>query len=208
MKIPYLIVLVTLLSVGCTPRLFKKSWANEIAPENFAARFETSKGVFEIQVNRKLSPRAADRFYQLVKHRYFDNGIFYRVNPGFVVQFGNSASLTNAKWHEIKVPDEPVIQGNDKGYLSFARGGKNSRSTDLFINLDNNNRLDTINYGNVKGFPAFGKVSKGVEIVESLYSGYADTTMDTLNLMYTDKEKFMALFPQLDVVKSAYLIEL
>lgn len=207
MKIRYLIVLVTLLLASCTPRLFKKSWTNEIAPENYAARFETSKGVFEIQVNRKLSPRAADRFYQLVKHRYFDKGIFYRVNPGFVVQFGNSDSVTNAKWHEIKVPDEPVIQGNDKGYLSFARGGKNSRSTDLFINLDNNNRLDTINYGNVKGFPSFGKVSKGMEVVESLYSGYADTIMDTLNLMYTDKEKFMTLFPQLDVVKSAYLIE-
>ncbi len=207
MKIRCLTVLVILISVGCAPRLFRKGWANEIAPENYAARFETSKGNFEIQVNRKLSPKAADRFYQLVKHRYFDNGIFYRVNPGFVAQFGSSDSIANAKWLETMVPDEPVIQGNDKGNLSFARGGKNSRSTDLFINLDNNNRLDTINYNNVKGFPSFGKVSKGMEVVESLYSGYADTTMDTLHLMYSDKEKFMRIFPQRDAIKSAYLID-
>lgn len=207
MKNRYLLLISIILFIGCSPKLFKKSWANEIAPENYNTRFETSKGIFDIEVNRKLSPRAADRFYQLVKHHYFDDGIFYRVNPGFVAQFGNSDTLTSNALSIIAVQDEPVIQGNDKGTLSFGRGGKESRSTDLFINLENNNRLDTLNYNEVKGFPTFGKVTKGMEIVESLYSGYADTTMDSLNLMYDNRKEFLKLFSQLDIIQKVYLIE-
>jgi peptidyl-prolyl cis-trans isomerase A (cyclophilin A) len=84
--------------------------------------------------------------------------------------------------------------------LSFAEGGLESRTTDLFINLGNNQRLDTIFYNDVRGFPSFGRVANGMEVVTSLYSGYADNTMDALATMYTDREVFLQIFPKLDTI--------
>ena len=202
-----LILLLIVLTFGCSPKTFNIKWTKEIAPENFAARFETSKGNFEIAIKRRLSPNAADRFYQLVKHDYFDNSLFYRVNPGFVAQFGGNDSIAYKKWNSVKVPDEQVKQSNTKGTFSFARGGKDTRTSDLFINLGNNARLDTIFYNEVRGFPSFGKVTYGMEVVEKLYSGYSDTTMEHFDLMMTNRNEFLKKFPELDVIEKAYLIE-
>ena len=193
-------LILVLLLANCSPRSFTKRWTKDSAPDTFGVVFETSKGTFEVEVSRNLSPKAADRFYQLVKHNYFDNQLFYRVNPGFVAQFGSSDKKMIDHWSSIEVPDEAVVQGNEKGTLSFGRGGPNSRTTELYLNLSDNHRLDTIFYNDVKGFPTFGKVKKGMHIVEALYSGYADTTMDTLHLMYTDRERFLTLFPKLDTL--------
>ncbi len=204
-KIFFLFSLV--LICACSPKVFKHKWTNEVAPEKFKTRFETTKGPFEIEITRISSPLAVDRFYQLVKHQYFNNALFYRVNPGFVAQFGSSDSISQKQWNAVRVPDEEVIQGNNKGALSFARSGKETRTTDLFINLEDNNRLDTINYNGVKGFPAFGKVTKGMSVVESLYSGYADTTMSDFNLMYKNRTEFLKKFPKLEVIQKVYLID-
>ncbi len=206
MKKLFLSFLVLILA-SCGPKIFKSVWTQEIAPENYAVRFETTKGDFELEITRGLSPKAADRFYQLVKHHYFDNSIFYRVNPGFVAQFGSSDSLKYNAWNAVKVPDEKTIQSNEKGTLSFARGGKNTRTTDLFINLKNNAYLDSIDYSEVVGFPSFGKVTSGMEVLESLYDRYADTTMSSLDLMYTDRQEFLKKFPELDLIHKAYFLE-
>ncbi len=188
------------LNLGCSSSKFKKNWTKTQAPETFTTKFRTSKGDFKVAVERKLSPKAADRFYQLVKTRYFDNILFYRVNPGFVAQFGSHDSTIYNAWNGHKIPDEPVLQGNDKGTLSFARGGKESRGTDLFINLSDNNRLDTLNYNSVKGFPTFGKVTQGMEVLEALYDGYSDTSMEDLDLMYKDLNAFIKKYPKLDTI--------
>ncbi|MFD0798196.1 peptidylprolyl isomerase [Maribacter chungangensis] len=194
----YFLVFVGIL--GCSPKVFQKKWTKKIAPESYTVQFETSKGNFEIDVTRSLSPYAADRLYQLVTNRYFDGQLFYRVNPGFVAQFGSSNKAAYDSWNSIPVPDEAVVQGNEKGTLSFARGGPESRTTDLFINLGNNQRLDTIFYNDVRGFPSFGRVVEGMEVVTALYSGYADTTMKDMELMYTDKKAFLQKFPKLDSI--------
>ncbi len=199
--------ILLVLIISCAPKVFKAEWAEEIAPGTFVVRFETSKGNFDVETIRNLSPKAADRFYQLVKHRYFDNGIFYRVNPGFVAQFGSSDTVAGKNWSAIKIPDEKVVQGNFRGTLSFGRGGKETRSTDLYINLGDNSRLDTLLYNGVRGFPSFGKVISGMNVVDSLYSGYADTTMDTLDLMYSNRVEFSRHFPKLDLIKKVYLIK-
>ena len=202
-----LIALLIVFTFGCSPKTFNIKWTKENAPENYATRFETSKGNFDIAVERRLSPKAADRFYQLVKHNFFDNSLFYRVNPGFVAQFGGNDSIAYKKWNSVKVPDEAVKQGNTKGTFSFARGGKGTRTSDLFINLGDNSRHDTIFYNEVRGFPSFGKITKGMEFVEKLYSGYSDTTMEHFDLMMTNREEFLKKFPELDVIEKAYLIE-
>ncbi len=201
------IALLVIIFIGCSPAIFKSKWTKEIAPETYVTRFETTKGNFDIKVTRKLSPMAADRFYQLVKHRYFDNGMFYRVNPGFVAQFGSSDQTNYRDWNNIKVADESVLQGNQRGTLSFGRGGKETRTTDLFINLGDNSRLDTIFYNDVRGFPTFGKVVNGIAVVDSLYNGYADTTMSSLDMMYENRAAFTKKFPKLDSIHKVYLIK-
>lgn len=202
-----LFVLIVVIQISCTKPAFNQKWANEKAPENFITRFETSKGKFDIQINRADSPKAVDRFYQLVNHQFLDSTIFYRVVPNFVAQFGISDTLRMSKWQKIRVPDEEVRVSNTKGALSFARGGKESRSSDLFINLKDNLRLDTLNYNNVKGFPAFGKVINGMKVVESLYSGYGDQVMPVYDTLSVNRTRFLNAFPKLDLINKVYIIK-
>lgn len=199
-------ILLMIVAVGCQQPKFKPEWAREQSPEQFTAKFETTKGDFTIAVERNLSPKAADRFYQLVKHGYYDNAIFYRVVKDFVAQFGNTDTLVMNQWRKIKIPDEPVRLGNLKGTVSFARDGKETRDLDLFINLNNNSALDTLNYQGVKGFPAFGKVTSGMENVEKLYSGYGENTMDDKNL-YQNRGQFYQSYPKLDLINKAYIAD-
>ncbi len=186
--------------------MFQAKWASEIAPETFVARFETSKGNFDIEVQRIWSPKAADRFYQLVKYEYFNRGIFYRVIPDFVAQFGSSDTISKNRWNSIKLPDEKVVLGNTKGTLSFARSGKETRATDLYINLKDNSRLDTINYNDVVGFPAFGRIIKGMEVVNDIYSGYEGKSASKLELLYSERRKYFEEFPELDTIQKVYFI--
>lgn len=199
-------IFLSMLFVNCRKPVFKSKWTNETSPENFTARFETSKGNFDILVTREWSAKAADRFYQLLKHHYYDNAIFYRVVPGFVAQFGNSDTIKMRNWEKFKVPDEQVIHGNEKGTLSFARGDKETRGTELFINFNDNQFLDTLNYAGVKGFPAFGKVTKGMESVDSIYSGYEEATMKKMDTFYINRSQFLNSFPKLDVIRRAYIL--
>lgn len=193
----YTLLLLALILAAC---------ASKQAPETFTAKFVTTKGNFEVQVERHYSPHAADRFYRLLKSGYFDNTAFYRVVPGFVVQFGNTDTLALKKWEDLKVPDEEVKMGNTRGTISFARGGKETRAADLFINLQDNTRLDTILYEGVRGFPAFGRVTKGMETVEQLYGSYGDATMEDPNL-YANPALFRKAFPELDTIKKAYVLK-
>ncbi|HVZ95531.1 MAG TPA: peptidylprolyl isomerase [Chitinophagaceae bacterium] len=202
-----LLFICTIVCVSCAPKIFKPEWVSEKSPEKFTARFETTKGIFDIEIERKWSPQAADRMYQLVKHHYFDDAVFYRVVPGFVVQFGGSDSVKNQAWQKNIVPDEPVLLSNKKGTLSFARSGKDSRSADVYINLADNLRLDTFDYSGVKGFPAFGMVTKGMDVVESLYDGYGEKTMDKLDTMYINRTRFLGMFPELDKINKAYILK-
>jgi peptidyl-prolyl cis-trans isomerase A (cyclophilin A) len=202
-----LLILFTVAFVCCSKPVFDPKWASEQAPEKFSARFETSKGNFEIAVERRYSPKAADRFYQLVKHGYFDNAIFYRVVEDFVVQFGNTDTTEMNQWRTVKIPDEPVLLSNRKGTVSFARDGKESRDLELFINLADNTKLDTIDFNGVRGFPAFGNVTKGMDVVESLYAGYGEETMANYENMYLNRALFYKTYPRLDLIKKAYLIE-
>ena len=202
------LLLASLLFLGCSKSTFSPNWVKEKSPEVFQARFETSKGDFEIEINRDLSPNAADRIYQQLKHKFYDNILFYRVVPNFVVQFGplDSTKIVNT-WDKFKVKDEIVKGSNVKGAISYARSGPDSRGSHLFINLKDNKRLDTVYYNKVKGFPAFGKVTKGMSVVEQLYSGYSNETMKVFDSLATQRKEFMTRFPKLDSIKKAYIIK-
>lgn len=191
---------------ACAPKTFQSKWTREKAPAVFHARFETSKGSFEIEVTRMQSPLAADRLYQLIHHHYFDNVLFYRVVPEFVAQFGQTDSLAIAKWEKFKIPDEPLLNSNLKGTISFARAEKETRGTQIFINLKDNIQLDTLNYAGVKGFPVFGKVISGMDVVSALYNGYGNNTLEEAFSPTYVRQSFLVKFPKVDSIKRAYLI--
>ena len=113
---------------------------NDVAPATFRATFETSGGPFVIEVTRAWAPKGADRFYNLVKYGYFDGARFFRVVPKFMVQFGiNGDPKLNAVWSEANFADDPVVQSNKRGFVTFAkRQQPNSRSTQIFINFKDN----------------------------------------------------------------------
>lgn len=202
------ILLVSFLALSCGKQVFNPSWLEEKAPETFQARFETSKGNFEIGFERNLSPKAVDRVYQQIKHHFYDHTLFYRVVPNFVVQFGHMDSTKTANnWDKFKVEDEMVKGSNIKGTISYARAGKNSRGNHLFINLKDNKRLDTIFYNQVKGFPTLGKVTKGMEVVEKLYGVYGNKTMKVYDSLAVNRIEFLKMFPELDSIHKVIIIK-
>lgn len=171
-----------------------------LAPDSFQVRFETSRGPFTVEVTRSLSPLGADRFYALVTTGYFTGVRFFRVVPGFVVQFGmNGDPRLNAMWADRKIPDEPVKETNAKGTIVFATSGPNTRSNQLFINLADNPRLDGM------GFTPFGRVVDGMNVVESIYSGYGESP-DQDQITASGNAYLERMFPKLDYIKSATVV--
>ena len=141
----------------------------EQAPATYKARFDTSKGVFVIDVRREWAPLGADRFYNLVKNGFYDDNRFFRVISGFMVQFGiNGNPQVSTPWRNAQIKDDPVKQSNKRGYITFATAGPNSRTTQVFINFGDNDRLDSL------GFAPFGQVSTGMNVVDQLYSEYGE----------------------------------
>lgn len=144
--------------------------AAETAPDEYKVRFETTEGDMVVEVKREWSPIGADRFYNLVNIGYFDDVRFFRNIAGFMVQFGvNGYPAANAVWSESRIQDEPVVLGNDRGVITFAKcGAPNCRSTQLFINHKSNNGLDR------QGFSGFGRVVEGMDVVDKLYDCYGE----------------------------------
>jgi len=180
------------------------STAEAHAPDSYKVHFDTSKGAFILEVNRSWAPLGADRFYTLVKSGFYDGARFFRVLPGFVVQFGIAADpAVNAKWRNANLPDDPVSQSNRPGTITFAaESTPNTRATQVFINLADNARLDS------SGFSPFGVVTQGMDVVAQLYSGYgegapngsgpAQPQAEAEGNAYLERE-----FPKLDYIKKA-----
>jgi len=179
------------------PNLHQPATLIEQAPAEYDAKFATTRGDFVIHVTRAWAPLGADRFYNLVKHGYYSDASFFRIVPGFVVQFGLGADpKVNAAWRSANLKDDPVTQSNKPGYITFATAGPNTRTTQVFINLGNNNFLDR------QGFSPFGQITSGMDVVQKLYSGYGEKpdqgAITTQGKAYVDKN-----FPNLDRIKTA-----
>lgn len=149
--------------------LLNPSQATDKALAVFKVKFKTTKGDFTIEATRAWAPLGADRFYNLVKAGYFTDIAFFRIISGFMAQFGiHGDPAVSAKWRAANIPDDAVTQSNLKGYISYAMAGPNTRTTQFFINYGDNSRLDGM------GFSPFGKVTEGMDTVESVYSGYGE----------------------------------
>ncbi len=174
-----------------------------IAPATYGVKVATTRGDFIVSVHRDWAPVGADRFYNLVKSRYFTNVAFFRNVPNFIVQFGMAPDpKIGAVWQDAKIKDDPAKAGvhNTKGTVVFATAGPNTRSNQFFVNThDNAAGLDS------QGFTPFGEVTEGMDIVLGLYAGYGERPDQGRILnegaAYLDKN-----FPLLDKIKTATIV--
>lgn len=182
----------------------------EKAPDQYNVKFETSKGDFTLEIHRDWAPQGADRFYNLVKNGFYDGVVFFRVIKAprpFMVQFGiNPDPAVNSKWQTAKIPDDEVKESNKPGYISFATSGPNSRTTQVFINYNDNSRLDQM------GFAPFGKVSEGMDVVESIEGKYGEGFPQGRGpsqgrIQSQGNAYLRANFPDMDFVEKATVVE-
>jgi peptidyl-prolyl cis-trans isomerase A (cyclophilin A) len=176
---------------------------NAQAPAIYKVKFDTSKGTFVVEVHRDWAPNGADRFYNLVRNGFYDNDRFFRVISGFMVQFGiNGDPKISAVWEDANIPDDPVKQSNQVGFITFATRGPNTRTTQVFINYADNRALDR------QGFSPFGRVVSGMDVVSALYSDYGEGAPrgagpDQQRIQKEGNTYLMRSFPKLDYIKKA-----
>lgn len=177
------------------------------APAEFKVKLDTTKGDIVLKITREWAPKGADRFHALVKAGYYDDCRFYRVLPKYIAQFGiNGTPATAAKWKELPIDDDPVKQKNLRGRLTFAKGGPNTRTTNLFFNLKDNTSLDS------QGFAPVGEIVEGLELADQLFGGYGDGAPKgrgpSQKRIYEDGNALLQKdFKDLDYIKTAKVME-
>jgi peptidyl-prolyl cis-trans isomerase A (cyclophilin A) len=188
------------------PSLLNPALLKAKAPEVYKVKVTTTKGDFVVEVNRAWAPLGADRFYNLARNGFYEGAAFFRVLPGFVAQFGIPARpAVGRAWARATIPDDPVTQTNLRGSLTFATAGRNTRTTQIFINLADNPRLDGM------GFAPFGRVVEGMDVVDKLYSDYGEGAPqgngpDQGRLTNEGKAYLDKGFPLLDSIKSSTIL--
>lgn len=182
-------------------RLRSPAALTEHAPATFKAAFDTSKGRFVIEVHREWAPLGADRFYNLVKSRFYDDVRFFRVVDGHLAQFGMHGNPAVGKaWSNAAVKDDPVRHGNTRGTVAFASRGPNTRTTQVFINLADSTFLDRL------GFAPFAEVVAGMDIAARLYAGY-DERPDQERIEAEGNAYLIKVFPNLDYIKTIAIVQ-
>lgn len=165
----------------------------------FQVKFEASVGDFVVDVDRSWAPRGAQRFYELVKDGFYDECRFFRVVPGFMVQFGINGTPSKHKKWDLRILDDPVVESNTRATVSFATSGANSRTSQIFINYGDNSRLDDM------GFSPFGIVTEGFPNVQAIYSGHGERPEQQM-IELQGNDYLQQSFPELDFVKRATII--
>jgi peptidyl-prolyl cis-trans isomerase A (cyclophilin A) len=185
-----------------TRNLLDPSTLKAIAPAVYKVKMTTTQGDVLIQVTRAWAPLGADRFYNLVRGKFYDGAAFFRVIPGFMAQVGvNPDPRVTAAWSSQNIKDDPVKQANKRGFVTFAAtSAPNTRGTQVFINYgDNAASLDP------QGFAPFGEVLEGMEVVEKFYSGYGGNpdqgAIQQLGKPWIDKN-----MPKVDLIKTAVIV--
>ncbi len=195
------------LSASCAQKAELRSRAEAgPAPAEYKVLMQTTKGDVVILVHRDWAPRGADRFYELTKAHFYDGGRFFRALRGFVVQFGvNGDPKVNKQWSDMSIKDDPPKVSNKMGTVTFATSGPDSRATQVFINLGDNARLDSM------GFTPFGEVTKGMENIQNVYMDYGDgppsgSGPDQAAIADIGNAYLEEHFPKLDYINTARVL--
>jgi peptidyl-prolyl cis-trans isomerase A (cyclophilin A) len=187
------------------PALLDPSKAGETAPDKFKVKVATAKGEFSIEVTRAWAPIAADRFYNLVKIGYYNDAAFYRVD-GSQVEFGvHGKPEVSAVWMSMKLKDDPNKQSNDRGTVAFPRPYPNSRWAPVVIHTKDNRDLNQV------GYAPFGKVTQGMNVVDSLAKSGGEGAPGTKppdmdKLIHGGNAFLKANYPQMEFINSVTLM--
>lgn len=220
LRLSFALLAVCLALVGCGPSTpLQDSGSEEVrrapalpgedggstgnrAPDQYQVKFETTKGDIVVDVTRAWSPNGADRFYELVQSGFYDDAKFFRVVPGFMVQFGIAADpAVMSQWRDKTIRDDSVVKSNKRGYVTFAKtGAPHSRSTQVFINYGDNEFLDQDN------FSPFGIVTAGMDVAEAINSEYAERPNQG-RIQEQGNKYLNATFPRMDGIVKATVIE-
>ncbi|REJ92810.1 MAG: peptidylprolyl isomerase [Planctomycetota bacterium] len=173
----------------------------------FQVKFTTTEGDFVVEVHPEWAPRGAARFRELVEAEYYDGCRFFRVIDGFMAQFGMHGDPdVNAKWSKQTIKDDKPQKSNTRGRITFATSGPDSRTTQLFINFDDNSFLDD------QGFAPFGEVVEGMDVVDALYDGYGEGAPrgkgpSQGKIAAQGNDYLKQSFPELDYIETARIVE-
>ena len=172
----------------------------DFAPEPFSVRFECSNGSFTVRCEPSWAPLGCARLKEAVAAGVYDGAHFFRVVPGFVVQFGIPGDPELAgRWRNSPIEDDPVVESNTVGTMSFANSGPNTRTTQLFINLGDNASLDA------RGFAPIGRVIEGMDVVEAIAAEYGETP-DQERIQAEGNAYLDASFPNMDYIRKATIL--
>lgn len=157
-------------------------------------------GTVVIKLEPEWAPLGVARFKELTAESFWSDCRAFRVLPNFIVQLGINGSPTIQKrWRDTNIKDDPVNTSNKRGTITFATSGKNTRTTQIFINKGNNAFLDK------QGFSPIGSVVSGMDIVDKMYDGYKEKpnqgAIQNKGNEYLNKE-----FPKLSFIKSSKVI--
>ena len=178
---------------------------NRRAPEVALVRLQTTRGVIRLELRRAWSPYGVDRFYNLVRHGYYDNSAVFRVLAGKWAQFGINGDPAIAQaWRTRTIPDDPRIERNVRGTVSFAFKDRDGRTTQVFINLRDNSAAH-----DAEGFVPIAKVIDGMNVVDALYSDYGEQAGGGIrggkqDPLFTGGNDYLKRnFPRLDYIRKA-----
>jgi cyclophilin family peptidyl-prolyl cis-trans isomerase len=181
---------------------------NQRAPEVSGILLDTSKGRIVLELRRAWSPHGADRFYNLVRHGYYDEARFFRVRPATWVQFGIAADPNVATaWRTRTIPDDPRVVSNTRGTVAYAFKDPDGRTTQVFINLKDNSATH-----DVEPFVPFARVIEGMEAADALYSEYGEKAGGGIrggnqDPLFAEGNAFLLReFPKLDYIRRATTI--
>ncbi len=156
---------------------------------NPVAVLETNKGTIEIELFEDTMPITAGNFKKLVNEKFYDGIKFHRVIDGFMIQGGDPITKTTEvlKYGTggpgYAIPDEHIAGKyltNVRGTISMANSGPNSGGSQFFINLVDNTNLDYDKQPLTSKHPVFGRVVKGMDIVDAI--GQVEVNMNDLPL--------------------------
>jgi peptidyl-prolyl cis-trans isomerase A (cyclophilin A) len=207
-------VLAALLALGglfgCGSEAPPKTAPVPVAPgsasDTYRVKFETTKGDVIVEVHPEWAPRGAARFRELVDLGYYDGCKFFRVIDGFMAQIGihGDPKLTET-WSEKRLADDPVRKSNQRGFVTFATAGRDTRTTQIFFNYKDNSFLDEL------GFAPFAQVVEGMAAIDKLHSGYGEGAPsgngpDQRRIRQEGNTYLDKSFPRLDAIRKATIL--
>ena len=176
--------------------------------ENPKVLLETNHGDITVELNQQKAPITVKNFISYVEKKFYDNTIFHRIIDGFMIQGGG---FSNDEMPAQKKPDAPIKNEGKKSGLSNIRGSiamartndPHSATSQFFINVVDNKNLDPGGFS-ADGYAVFGKVTKGMDVVDKIKSVKTGSTpLKTLRGVGAMRDVPVKKF----IIKSAKLVK-